>query len=183
MKSLFASSDILRHASRVRRGPAACIWLSLLSAGPMAQAAETCFVSANPIAFGVYTPTDSAPTDGASSVAVDCQGNKFVPVTISIDAGSGSGASFAGRVMTSTFDTLRYNLYLDSARTIVFGNGSGGSQSVSCTTGATSLPYCNGSNPTGTFRRVEVPFYGRMPALQNVAAGTYTDTIGITVAF
>ena len=165
------------------RAARACALIACLLATPLAKAADACFVSANPVAFGVYTTTDATPTDGASSITVECQGNKYVFVTVSIDAGTGNGASFAGRRMTSAFDTLQYNLYLDAARRVVFGNGSGGSQPVACTTGETSLPYCNGSNPSGAFRRVEIPFYGRIPALQNVASGSYSDTIGITVTF
>lgn len=159
-----------------------CLCLGLLCATPLALAADVCFVSANPVAFGVYTPTDPVPVDGASSITVECQGAK-TPITVAIDAGVGSGATAAARRMTAPLDTLQYGLFLDPARLIAFGDGSSGSQTVSCVTGETTMPYCNGSNPSGALRRVVIPFYGRIPALQDVASGSYSDTIGITVTF
>jgi spore coat protein U-like protein len=150
-----------------------------LLAAPLAHAVESCVVSANAVAFGVYDPTAAAPLNGASQVTVDCQGNKFVPVVITLSTGSGS---YATRQMTSTFDVLQYNLYLDANRSIVFGDGTGGSQSASCTTGVTS-GFCIGSNPSGTYRRVVLPFYGRITELQNVASGSYSDDLQVTITF
>ena len=157
---------------------AACLALMALPA-LRAHAADTCFVAADPIAFGTYDTVAPAATPGTGRITVDCQGNKEVDVTIALSAGNGS---YAVRLMRSPLDALQYNLYLDSGYTRVFGNGSNGSETAACRTGVTGNG-CTGSNPTGTFRRAVLPFYGRIPAQQNVASGDYSDDIQVTVTF
>jgi spore coat protein U-like protein len=69
--------------------------------------------------------------------------------------------------MRSGANQLNYNLYTDSAWTIVWGDGSGISsiQSVA-------------GNSTTTLN-----VYGQIPAGQDAAVGNYTDTIIATVTF
>lgn len=156
-----------------------CALFACMASAPLAHAADTCFVSATPVAFGVYDTVASSPTISTGQITVDCQGNKEVPVTIALSAGNGS---YAARRMTSPLDALQYNLYLDTGYTRVFGDGSAGSEIASCTTGVTAGG-CTGSNPTGTFKRIVLPFFGRIPALQNVASGNYSDSIQVTITF
>lgn len=144
-----------------------------------ANAADACFVSATPVAFGVYDTNAATATAAAGQVTVDCQGNKVVPVTIALSAGNGS---YAARQMSSPLDVLQYNLYLDAGYTRIFGDGSGGSEAATCTTGIDGNG-CFGSNPTGAYRRAVLPFYGRIPPLQNVASGAYGDSLQVTIIF
>lgn len=148
-------------------------------AAPAARAADTCFVSAAPVAFGVYDTNAAAATPGVGQVTVDCQGNKEVAVTIAVGAGNGS---YATREMASLLDVLQYNLYLDAGYTRVFGDGSGGSEVATCITGITAGG-CTGSNPSGAYKRAVLPFYGRIPALQDVASGNYSDSLQVTITF
>lgn len=150
-----------------------------LAALGSAHAADSCLVSATPVAFGVYDTVSSAPTPGTGQVTVDCQGNKEVAVVISLSAGNGT---YAARQMNSPLDALQYNLYLDPAYARVFGDGSGGSQVATCSTGVTAGG-CTGSNPTGTYKRAVLPFFGRIAALQNVASGSYSDSLQVTISF
>jgi spore coat protein U-like protein len=76
--------------------------------------------------------------------------------------------------MLSGAQLLSYNLYFDAAYTQIRGNGTGGSQQGGAT--FTLTP----SAPTGSTTSV---IYGRIPALQDVAAGSYTDTIIVTVTY
>jgi spore coat protein U-like protein len=152
---------------------------ALLAGMASAHAADSCLVSATPVAFGVYDTVSSAPTPGTGQVTVDCQGNKEVPVVISLSTGNGT---YAARRMNSPLDALQYNLYLDPGYTRIFGDGSGGSQVATCSTGVTGGG-CTGSNPTGTYKRAVLPFFGRIPALQNVASGNYSDSIQVTISF
>lgn len=161
------------------RGPARAACVLLASVAPLAHAADTCFVAADPVAFGVYDTSSSSPTPGAGRITVDCQGNKEVAVTIQLTAGNGS---YAARRMASTLDALQYNLYLDTGYTRIFGNGTSGSEAAVCTTGI-SANGCTGSNPTGSSKRAVLPFYGRIPAQQNVASGDYSDDIQVTISF
>lgn len=125
------------------------------------QAQAVCTVSAPGLSFGNYDPFSALSLDGAGNIAVDCN----VPYSLSLSSGAGS---YAGRVMASGGNSLGYNLYLDAARTIIWGDGSSGSSTTS------------GSGGTGV---VNHPVYGRIPARQNVPAGSYTDSIIVTLSF
>lgn len=158
-----------------------CFALAALGVTTHAHAAETCSVATTDVAFGTYNPVSTTPLDGAGQVAVDCQGNgHFVEIAL----GTGGATTYAGRRMILGTDAMSYNLYTDAARSIVWGNGSAGTSTVSCTTGDTSNGNgCIGTNPTGGDRRATRAIFGRIPALQNLGAGTYIDTIQVTVTF
>lgn len=152
----------------------------LLCFSSLARAAEDCTVSSTPVAFGAYDPVEQiAPLDGSGQVTVDCRGSGLSFVA---SLSPGATGSYAQRQMTAGAETLGYNLYLDAARTIVFGDGNGGTQTLQCTTGVTASG-CTGSNPGGANRRAAWPIYGRIPAGQNVAAGLYSDTLQVTIVF
>jgi spore coat protein U-like protein len=68
-------------------------------------------------------------------------------------------------------NALAYNLFREAARVTVWGDGSGGTQVV--TVGDSGPP----GNP------VTVTIFGRVPAGQWVAAGTYADTLVLTIEF
>jgi spore coat protein U-like protein len=153
--------------------------LALLAGMASAHAADSCLVSATPVAFGVYDTVASSPTPGTGQITIECQGNKEVPVIVALSTGNGS---YAARRMDSPLDALQYNLYLDPGYARIFGDGSAGSEVASCITGITAGG-CTGSNPTGAFKRAVLPFFGRIPALQNVASGNYSDSIQVTISF
>jgi len=75
--------------------------------------------------------------------------------------------------MTNPADPTRkmlYNLYTNASHTIVFGDGTGGTGTV---TGTLSWF----GNP------VAVSVYGLIPALQNVSAGFFADQVTVTIDF
>ncbi len=143
---------------------AAALAAGLLAADP---AAAACTVSATPVAFGTYDVFATTPVDSTGSVTYRCQARDR-NITITLDAGG--GGSFSARRMSGAGDTLRYNLYLDAARTTVFGDGTGG----------TAL--YRDQNPPNN-RDVTVPIYGRIPAGQDVGAGLYSDVVTVTINF
>jgi spore coat protein U-like protein len=152
----------LRRASTVLG-----VALALAAALPpsRARAAPACsFGVAGALAFGVYDPLAAAPADSSSTMSYRCP--KGQAVQISLDAGL--AGSFSARALTMGTERLLYNLYLDAARTIVWGDGTGGSQ---VGPGVTT----HGAGGTTT-----VYVFGRVPAGQDVAAGTYADTIRVT---
>jgi spore coat protein U-like protein len=139
---------------------------AVIVAAGAARAGPVCKnVSTTSVAFGIYNPVNGSPTDSTGSVSYFCAG-ALAPV-ISISAGS--SGSFSPRQMTSTStDVLTYNLYIDAARTTVWGDGTGGSSTVNGTTA---------TNPaTNTI-------YGRIFPGQSVAAGNYSDTLTVTLNF
>jgi spore coat protein U-like protein len=154
-------------------GLAWCAW------APDARAAESCTVSALGVAFGAYDITSASATDGSGQITVDCQAN---PITVTIAVGTGGGGAFNARRMILSGTPLNYQLYTDPGRTVVWGDGSAGTSTVACTTDFTSNG-CIGSNPSGGIRRAVRAIYGRIPALQNVGFGTYTDAVQVTITF
>ncbi len=72
--------------------------------------------------------------------------------------------------------TLNYNLFTDTARSVIWGDGLGG-------TGLASGSFTVGPGVGNGSRQVVHPVYGRIPALQDVLDGAYTDTIIVTLQF
>jgi spore coat protein U-like protein len=133
-------------------------------------AAEACTISATGVTFGAYNPRAAGADDGTGSINLACHPSTS-SANVALSAG-GSG-SFATRRMASGPAHLNYNLYTTSSRTVVWGNGSGGTATVTVTNG----------NVSGGVRRFSRNIFGRIPAQQNVPAGSYVDTIVVTVTF
>lgn len=112
------------------------------------------------VGFGAYDPLASRPLDGVGKVQVNCD----AAVGFSVSLGAGGG-TFEARTLSAGSAELGYNLYTDAARATVWGDGISG-DSVSS---------------SGTL--VDLPIYGRIPALQNIPAGSYADTITVTVSY
>jgi spore coat protein U-like protein len=154
----------------------------LAGVAPRALAADTCTVTSTGVNFGTYDPTSATPLNAQGSLTVECSAGSSTTVAMTLSAGGSN--SFASRRMSSGTDFMFYNLYLNTGRTIIFGDGSGGSSSDTCTTGApTSGNGCTGDNPPGRGRLFVRPIYGQVNASQNVSVGTYTDTIFYTITF
>ena len=135
-----------------------------------APARAACTVTTVGVAFGAYDPQAAGPDDGTGTVSVRCL--FFDSPLDSIALGTGGSGTYFPRRMTSGPWTLNYNLYTTAARAIIWGDGTGGTAMV---------------NPPGVlafpFRNHTATVYGRIPALQNVGAGAYTDTVVVTVTW
>lgn len=143
--------------------------LSLLVVRP-AQAA--CSVSASAIPFGNYNPLSVLPTDAVGQVTVNCSFVLSVLTTYTLKLSAGGSGQYATRAMSSGGNTLNYNLHTDVLRTVIWGNGTGGSSFI------TNTQLIGIGGFTGNH-----PVYGRIPAQQNVAPGTYSDTIVVTLDY
>ena len=143
---------------------------------PAANAVVSCSVTATGPNFGIYNPLSSAPALSNGQVTATCTlvsgGNTTVNLTSSYSIGSGS--SYALRTLRSGTNVLNYNLFYDAAFTQIRGNGTGGSQ-----TGGATFNLTRGQRTQSTTSVI----YGRIPAGQDVAAGTYTDTIVVTITY
>jgi spore coat protein U-like protein len=155
---------------------AACALLALVLVPAQARAESTCNVSVTPLAFGTYDPTLATPDDSAGTVTVTCT-NRPPPGNVNISylvqLSRGVSGSFAPRQMASGADRLAYNLYLDAARSLVWGDGSAG-------TSVAAMAYKLAGNKSESHAHT---IYGRMPAQQPAAVGNYTDTIVVTLEF
>jgi spore coat protein U-like protein len=128
---------------------------------------SACSVTASALSFGAYNPTSGSPLDGTSAISVYCTvGSAY---TVALDIGTGGGG-YTARAIANGANVLDYNLYTSSARTTVWGDG----------TGATSAVAGSGA---GLLTPSTQTVYGRIAALQDKPAGTYTSTITVTVNF
>lgn len=136
--------------------------LCLLALLPQGAAVAGCSVTSAGLAFGIYNPTASSPLDSAGTITVSC--DSLAAYTLALSPGAGS---FASRQMSGPAHVLRYNLYVDVLRLIVWGDGSA----------ATSL------QSVGLSLLGPHTVYGRVPAQQNVGPGAYGDNVVITVSY
>ncbi len=127
-------------------------------------------VSTTGLSFGHYNPDDRRPLDATAAVAVECSELGSTDV-ISIELSRSRSGGFAPRAMIGSGSGTRfeYNLYLDAARTLIWGDGSSG-------TGV-----YRGRPVEG--RTISVPIYGRIPPAQSVAGGRYDDVIIVTLNY
>jgi spore coat protein U-like protein len=148
--------------------------VALGAATPTLQAAASCTVTATPVAFGVYDPLLSTPRTATGRVTLRCTATgsaERVRSTIALSTG-GSG-SYALRSLFSGPERLNYNLFLNSAFTNIWGDGTAGSR----------VGTANLNVPAGQARTANRTIYGRIPALQSPAAGAFGDTIVVTVTY
>lgn len=150
----------------------AALALAVLGSGP-AQA-YTCSISADPLPFGQYDPLTGAAVDAGGEVSVSCSllGQVSLLVSYEISLDPGTGGSYHPRILSSATDTLDYNLYTDSTRNEVWGDGTDG-------TGTITDGYL--LDLLTVTRHYTV--YGRVYSDQNVATGLYDDVITATVDF
>ena len=126
-----------------------------------------CNVSATGVNFGAYNPLGPTATASTGSVSYQCL---FGTARVSIS--QGASGTFAARSLSNPADPIKmlYNLYTDASHTVVFGDGTGGTQSV---TGGQSV----------FFSTVTIQVYGLVPAFQDVAAGIFSDSLIVTLDF
>ncbi|MGO4703465.1 Csu type fimbrial protein [Dyella sp. 2RAB6] len=143
---------------------------SLSSAGSFpftvsATVTNNCNISATNLSFGT-AGVIGAGINAASSLSVTCTNSDAWRISLN---GGGSG-NVAARVMQRTGGggAVNYQLYTDSARTLAWGDGTGG------TTRATG---------TGSGLAQAVSIYGRVPPQTTPQPGSYGDTVMATIEF
>ena len=133
-----------------------------------ANVIRKCTITAQPLAFGNYDPVlanASAPLDGQTTLTVAC--TKGTAVSIAMDAG-GNAQGVTRRMTSGTGDFLVYETYKDASRTQRWGDGE-------------TDRLDGGVAPSRDPRQFIV--YGRVPGNQDVAQGSFQDTILVTVQF
>jgi spore coat protein U-like protein len=143
-------------------------------AGAPARAGQTCTVSGNDLAFGLYDPQAGGALESTGSVDVTCTSVGDKRVTYDIHLDTGQSGSFNTRALTNGISQLNYNLYTNAPRSQIWGDGSAGTKVVSARFNLT---------PVGSTQTDSYTVYGRVFAGQNVSTGSYLDTITVTVFF
>ncbi|HEX7086522.1 MAG TPA: spore coat U domain-containing protein [Vicinamibacterales bacterium] len=127
-----------------------------------------CSVSVGSLSFGAYDVFDASPTDSTGTISYMCgPRDKDIRITIS----TGSSGTYATRELRNGPERLAYNLYRDGAFTQVWGDGSGG----------TSFFFIKNPQPNNVW--LDLTVFARLPPGQDVAAGTYSDTVIVTVEY
>lgn len=128
---------------------------------------EVCSVTATDLAFGIYDPSASD-NENTSTITVNC--TKGTNYSIGLNEGTAAGATVTTRQMEDAVssDLINYSLYSNSSRTVNWGN-------------TQNTDTVDVASATGAAENHTV--YGRIPAGQYVTAGSYSDTITVTVTY
>ena len=132
-----------------------------------ATVVSACLISNGTLSFGNYDPTSASVTNGSTTLTLTC--TPGTAYNIGLSAGAGTGATVALRQLTNGANLLGYKLFRDSGRSLNWGVTIG-TDTLSGTTSVVSL--------TNT-----ITVYGQIPAQQAAVAGSYADTVAITVTY
>lgn len=150
----------------------------LLAAAALPAAAQTttCSGSNMALSLGGYDSYQPAPLDASGIFTVTCTRNggpQNMVVTLGLGPSFNSGTIATRRLKLATgADLLSYNLYRDAGRSLVWGDTIG----TNTMTQSVSIP--NNASMALTFT-----IFGRIDALQDVRAGSYADSLTVTVTF
>jgi spore coat protein U-like protein len=124
---------------------------------------SNCAVNASALAFGIYNPMATNPLDVNGQISLTCTKNTAYVVSLGLGLHSPGGST---RRMAGASDFLIYDIYSDSARTVLWAL----TNTVSGTSTSSTTP-------------INLPAYGRIPEHQDVLSGAYNDTVFVTVNF
>jgi spore coat protein U-like protein len=127
-----------------------------------------CSLATTPLQFGFYAPHQKAPADSTGTITITC-------TTSGVETERWSGAitltvsePSSGRHMKQGDLPVAYQIYLDPARTLKWGDAAGNGN---------ALPVGGTVGPTTAYRET-ITIYGRIPALQRAArVGHYADAV------
>jgi len=137
--------------------------------GSATSHAVTCsIVRVDAVSFGAYEPLYGGNVDATGTVVFRCL-DVVGGDTVVIEIDRGGASSFARRMLGGAWN-LAYNLFLDAAHTVVWGDGTSGTGRYGPTTPPEDAD-------------VSVTIYGRIPSGQNVGATTYSDDLVVTITY
>jgi spore coat protein U-like protein len=145
---------------------AACATSLWLASAGAATAACTVSLTSN-VAFGAYNVFSSNPLDSVGQFRWHCDTFTFPNVRITLTRGGST--TFQPRRLRSGAALLDYNLYIDAARTRVWGDETEGTQ-------AYYQQYWG-------FGWISVSVFGRVPGAQDASVGAYSDGVMIVVNY
>ncbi|WP_322024258.1 spore coat U domain-containing protein [Burkholderia sp. BCC1977] len=131
-----------------------------------ANVVNNCNISTTPMSFGNASVLTAALT-ATSTISVQCtSGDAW---QLALNGGSTSASVTARQMKGAAYGaTVGYQLYTDSARSTIWGDGT---SSTSMVTG------------TGTGAAAAVTVYGKVPVQTTPRPDTYSDTVTATISF
>lgn len=137
-------------------------------------AAVNCQFNLTPLSFNAVNALDAVAIDSMSTITITCAGKRgdTAEWTLSLHLAQGSvaGQLHSGRGGSG----LHFQLYVDAARTIPWGNGLGGSSPMS---GQLLI------GPNGTAVAQAVCYARLFPVPRHTPAGTYTESAVATLSY
>ena len=129
-----------------------------------------CKINLSPLNFGIYMPLRPTHLDVTGSLNVRCMAQ---PGSFVVQIGPGtSGSQMARTLVSGAANMLNYNLYENAARTLILGDGTPPTVTVSGIRSAKGRP-----------SYFSYPLYGRIFANQAPSPGIYYDNILVTILF
>jgi spore coat protein U-like protein len=132
------------------------------------ESQAACSVSTTSVNFGAYDVFSAIPADSTGGITVAC--NEAPPPTVTIAVGpSLNSGGFLPRQMKhlQRADLLNYNLFTDTTRSTVWGDGTQGTFTL--------------RNKVFKNSPWVLTIYGRIPAGQDVSLGSYQDVLTVTI--
>lgn len=138
---------------------------------PVRAHAFKCSVTSTPIIFSNYDVFSTLPLDTTANLAISCSNpdNKPLQITVSISSGNSGGFNPRQLAYAGSGLPMSYYLFIDPSRTTIWGDGTGGTATL--------------NRPMARNTPVNAVIYGRAPARQNLKAGSYSDSLLVTVTW
>ena len=128
----------------------------------------SCTMSAGEMQFATYDPSSGNPGIATVTITSDCTAGGAAIITLGQGASPATTSTDAVpiRRLIGAGGNLNYDLYSDSTRTTIFGN---------TTDTGKAFTAASGSNITTVF--------GRIIEEQEVGAGTFADSVAVTLTY
>jgi spore coat protein U-like protein len=135
-----------------------------------AESHASCTVSTTNVNFGTYDVFAANPADSTGSITVACDEAPPPDMLIAIGPSGYSGVINPRQMKNGAGpDRLDYNLFTTASMSVIWGDGTAGSSTVLVAKVKKNQP-----------PRV-LTLYGRIPPGQNVSAGSYGDSLTVTI--
>ena len=160
------------------RAPAvALVAIALALPGKATFAVTMCTIGVTPMVFGNYNPVNGPALQVDATVTATCTTTTLplaaVQYSLQVGVSTGSG-TMARQLAGPNGSRLSYNVYTSAAYATVWGDGTGGTSSVSGGVTPVALGVPAVASHTA---------FGRVPALQAVRVGAYGDSLLVTILY
>lgn len=132
-----------------------------------AQLQTSCTLTSTSVAFGTYNVFSTTDLASTGTVTYNCRRRGNTTISVWLSRGIYAPSNNPRR-MASGINRLNYNLFLDANHTQIWGDPN---------------PYQYGPLRPPNRTDVTLTVYGLIAAGQDVAAGTYSDSVTVTINF